>query len=706
MLSEQPILLEKPAIWSHLFLWLIMLGVTSGIAWAYFAKIEQSIPAVGKLELEDGAIKIQAPTTGTVVRLHVENGDRVVKDQPLMTFSPTAPNADLKSLNQIKAALEKENQFYRDVIAGNNSPIARADLESLLKEREERILENQTMQALIDELYLGRGITTAISPNQQGLYANSRAEYESRIGAVNLQIGELQKQLQQAQEAEAAARQQLRVSESQIQYSRQQLLFAQQQLANTEQQLINSREQLDSSRLQLEHSKEILKNTQAQVELDKGQLAKSEQVLRSNEEILERFKPLAEEGALPDLQKKQQEQQVLRGEAEVLNQREKVQSRASEISSRMGELQSRMGEIKMREGDLNARQGEVNARRGDINTRQAEINTRIGEIQARQAEVDKQILEQQRISVSIERAKEQIQNTKDAWARELYVRMADNKKGIAGAESQLSRLQLENSKRLSEINGQLEKAKQSRDTQVIKAPVPGIIYELKPTKKGKSGELDMKKDPTCQYVINSVLKPGDPRPQRCNEAYYESQQTEEILQVLSGDTLQAVVYLQNKDLALVLNAFRRKEGKLSKYHNQEITAGGKTEKIDCEVGKSCVCPKEPPIREKLGLKDLDCVPVEVSVEAFPAMEYGTAPGEVKSISKDAEEPTQTRQFYAFKTKIELKGNEFLVDKETNLKVKMQNGMAVSSNINIGKRSVLDMFIGSMNAKFNKFKTLD
>ena len=59
-LSDQPVILEKPAVWSHVFLWVIMLITGSAIIWAYFAKIEQTVPAVGELEYSDGAREIQS----------------------------------------------------------------------------------------------------------------------------------------------------------------------------------------------------------------------------------------------------------------------------------------------------------------------------------------------------------------------------------------------------------------------------------------------------------------------------------------------------------------------------------------------------------------------------------------------------------------------------------------------------------------------
>ena len=156
-------------------------------------------------------------------------------------------------------------------------------------------------------------------------------------------------------------------------------------------------------------------------------------------------------------------------------------------------------------------------------------------------------------------------------------------------------------------------------------------------------------------------------------------------------------------MALVLDALRQKREKLEKYHGKQLDG----EKIDCEIGKSCVCPEKEVYREKLGLTHYDCVPVEVNVEAFPALEFGTAEGEVKEISSDAEPPTELRKYYAFKTKIKLKNQKFLLNKNkpNQVEVNLQSGMAVSSNINIGKRTVLQMFINRFTGKLDTFKTV-
>lgn len=661
MLSEQPVILEKPAVWSRLFLWMIMLIASSAVIWAYFASIEQAVPAVGQLELKDGARDIQAPATGAVVRVHVENGDRVEKNQPLLTFNPVASSADFTSIKKTKEALEKENKFYEDVVNGKIQGAIPSNLESTIKDRQSLTAQNQVLQALIDELYLNRGASGNFDATQQGLYVNYKSEFESRVAAAQGQVQELEKQFQQAQDAEKAAAAQMIVAQQQFGFAQNQLNYSQQQLASSQEQI---------------------KSAVAQKQLADEQLGKSQQVLKSNQGILGRLTPLVEAGAIAELQKERQEQDVFRGQSEVLKQQD---------------------QIKQREGEINSRKGEINTRLGEINTRRGEINARQGDIQKITAEVQRQQGEQGRIQESIKRAQEQLKNTKDSWAKELYTKIAENQKQIASSDSQLSRFKVENLKKLSEVNAQLEKAQENRNTQVLKSPVSGVIFDLKPSTKEKA-KLDMAKDPICQSIINSVVKPGQPRPARCEEAYYEAQQTEKLLKVLDDENgLQAIVYLENSNVALILEALKQKRSKLEQYHGKQLDG----EKIDCEKGKSCVCPEKEVNREKLGLTKYQCVPVEVNVEAFPAMEFGTAQGEVIEISSDALAPTELRKYYAFKTTIKLKNQKFVLnkDKPNQLEVNLQSGMSISSNINIGKRTVLQMFINRFTGKLDTFKSV-
>jgi HlyD family secretion protein len=639
-LSDQPVILEKPAVWSHVFLWVIMLVTTSAVVWAYFARIEQTVPAVGELEFSDGAREIQAPTTGAVVRLHVENGDRVEKNQPLLTFSPTNPSADYKAIEERKAATEAENQFYRSILQGGFQGQAPAELVDLVRERQARIAENQALQGLLNELYLNQGTASGFSASLASLVANYRAEYQSRVSAGESQVRELEKQLEQAIQAEQAARQQLQIAENQ-------LSFSENQLANAQQQLQYSA---------------------SQQSLAEDQLTKSESVLQSSEEILSRLQEGVDEGAIAELQSERQRQEVLRSQNDVLQQQDQIVSR----------------------------QGEINRLQGEVNSREGEINSRRGELARIQAEISNQQVEQQRIEAAKTRAEQQLQNTKDAWARELNTRIVENEKQIASADSQLGRLRLENEKQLSELNAQLEKLEQERDNQVLRAPAAGIISDLVPTTKDASS-LKIGDDDVCQYVTNEILKSSDPRLKRCEEAYYEAQQTEELLKVLDDEGgLEAVVYVQNSNVALVLNALRLKREKLVPLNGQEVAG----EVIECTPEKDCLCPESEAVREELGLTDEDCVKVELNIDAFPAGEFGTVEGELKWISQDAIPPDEIRQYYSFEAKIDLDKDYFVLDEEEDIRIALQSGMAVNSKINIGKRTILQLLFSRFTGTFN------
>ncbi|HAN74262.1 MAG TPA: chromosome partitioning protein ParA [Planktothrix sp. UBA8402] len=618
-LIDQPVILEKPAMWSHLFLWLIMLVTTSGVVWAYFSRVEQTVPAVGELEYKEGAREIQAPITGAVVRLHVENGDRVQKNQPLLTFSTTSPSADIKSLAKLKSTLNQENQFYNSILQGNGKGNLPAEWETMVKDRDARLQENEVLMALINELYNNQGRAINYSPNQSGLVANYRAEYQSRISAVEGRIIEFNKQLEQTENSIRATREQVQYATNQIRYS--------------EEQLNSAKDQLD----------------------------KSQEGLDLNQSILGQIAPLVEEGAMSDLNKKRQEQEVLKSQNEFLRQQDQ------------------------------------------ITTRQSEINARKGDVEKQQAEIKRLEDEKQKVLASIDRTEQELQNTKDAWAKELYFRVEENKKQIATIDSQLSRYKLDNEKRLGDVNAQLEKVEEQRDTQVLRSPVAGGIYDLQASTKQDS-EVDMKKDEICNYVNQQVLKSGDPKMKRCNEAYYEAQQTEKLMQILADDKgLEATIYIKNTDLALVLNALRVKRKFLQPYDGKTVAG----EVIECKAEKDCICPDSPEARQEIGITDADCIPVEVTIDAFPNDQFGMVSGQLKWLSQDAikPDPEKGRQYFTFKGKVKLDKQNFTLDEERNIKIGLQSGMSVNTKINVGKRSVLDIFLNRFTGRINSITNL-
>nr|WP_248277632.1 HlyD family efflux transporter periplasmic adaptor subunit [Brasilonema sp. UFV-L1] len=319
---------------------------------------------------------MKAPTGGVVREIYVQDGQLVKKGQLLVTFDPTSPQADLDSLKKLKESLVKENQFYETTVSGGSQGNGRSDLASLTRLRAALIAENEFYKAQIHGTNLKELADGEFNNNQQQLSAATKAEYQSRVAAAQLQIKESEKKLSQTQ----------------------------------------------------------------------IQLATAKKVVALNEEILNRITPLAKEGGLSQLQYQRQQQEVF----------------------------------------------------------------------TRQAEVEKLTAEQQRLNIEISQGKEQLQNTIALSAKDVLTKIAENQKQIAKIDVELSRVRLENQKKLTEIDGQLSKVKLALQYQELRAPVNGVVFNLKPHSPG--------------FVAHS---------------------NEPILTIVPNENLVASVFLTNKEIGFV-----------------------------------------------------------------------------------------------------------------------------------------------------------
>ncbi|XGV86777.1 MAG: HlyD family efflux transporter periplasmic adaptor subunit [Limnothrix sp. BL-A-16] len=97
------------------------------------------------------------------------------------------------------------------------------------------------------------------------------------------------------------------------------------------------------------------------------------------------------------------------------------------------------------------------------------------------------------------------------------------------------------------------------------------------------------------------------------------------------------------------------------------------------------------------------MPVEVSVDTFPSLEFGSIKGKLVSIGSDALAPTQERPTYTFPIRIELERQTLKTNR--GLELKIQAGMSVSARIKTRKRSVLDIFLGQFKSRADSFETV-
>lgn len=216
---DQPVVLQQPATWSRAIVWSIVAVTTASIIWACVAKIEEAVSSQGKLEPQGAVKEVQAPVAGVVKEVYVKEGDRVKEGQTLLSFDPTAAQAQEKSLLNIRTALMQENQFYRSQLSGVASPVSTdqaaialklpAEIASLTKSRATLLAENQLYRAQLTGAVQGNNF----SVEQLARLQSSRDEFTSRAAAAQLETRQLERQYSQNQVQLANAKDSLAVNQ-------------------------------------------------------------------------------------------------------------------------------------------------------------------------------------------------------------------------------------------------------------------------------------------------------------------------------------------------------------------------------------------------------------------------------------------------------------------------------------------------------------
>ncbi|WP_239124776.1 HlyD family efflux transporter periplasmic adaptor subunit [Leptolyngbya sp. CCY15150] len=214
---DQPVILQQTARWSHAIIWGIVGVTTFTVLWAAFARVEEAVPATGKLEPQGAVQDVQAPVNGVVQEILVEDGDRVQQGDVLMRLDTRASNAQLESLQEVKTSLEQENRFYRAQLGNlplDSEDVLDLDLSpevlSLTESRSTLIAENQ----LYGSLLTGSTDGATFSPAQAFRLQALQAEASSRISASQLEVAQLERQLQESNIQLQAARSNLRTNET------------------------------------------------------------------------------------------------------------------------------------------------------------------------------------------------------------------------------------------------------------------------------------------------------------------------------------------------------------------------------------------------------------------------------------------------------------------------------------------------------------
>ena len=301
---EQSVILKQSPIWSRTIIWTLMSVTTAALIWSAFAKIEQVVGAQGQLKPQGKVQEVQSPVNGVVQEVTVKDGDRVNKGDVLVLMDSSASKVQLESLRTIRATAEKENQFYRLLMAQDLTPAQvessitqlklPSEIADLARNRAALVAENQLYQAQVSEV----ASSAALQGDQLARLEAAQREANSRQAAARLEMEQLEKQL-----------------------------------AQTRVQLADARSQLIKDRLVLEEIKTRNANSMKQ----------GQESLDIERNILKDIEPLVEEGAVARYQINKQKQSVTDRQNELQQQeangkidREKqekeVQTRIAEIS--------------------------------------------------------------------------------------------------------------------------------------------------------------------------------------------------------------------------------------------------------------------------------------------------------------------------------------------------------------------------------------
>ncbi|MDM9381989.1 HlyD family efflux transporter periplasmic adaptor subunit [Chlorogloeopsis sp. ULAP01] len=275
---EQSVVLRQSPIWSRTIMMSLIGLACFGIGWAYFAKIEQVVPATGQLKPEGTVKEIQAPVSGVIKEVYIKDGQEVKLGDLLLTFDSTTTNAELNSLKKIRTEIVRENQIYRQLL-GASSAIA-SELEFLrsklpqesaflLKSRAALVVENELLRTQLKHSTTDIGLGV---DEQQRLQA-AKKELDSRTATAKLDVEQTKKQLVQTQIKIQDTKDRLAIQQkilnklqilaeeggiSQLQY-----LNQQQQVQNLKAEIAQLTEEEKRLQYQIEQGQEKLTNTVA-----------------------------------------------------------------------------------------------------------------------------------------------------------------------------------------------------------------------------------------------------------------------------------------------------------------------------------------------------------------------------------------------------------------------------------------------------------
>jgi HlyD family secretion protein len=96
-------------------------------------------------------------------------------------------------------------------------------------------------------------------------------------------------------------------------------------------------------------------------------------------------------------------------------------------------------------------------------------------------------------------------------------------------------------------------------------------------------------------------------------------------------------------------------------------------------------------------------PVDITIDSFPANDFGVIEGKLKSIGSDALAPDEQHKDYRFPATISLNSQQFKLKSGTLLP--LQVGMSLTANIKLRKVTYLQLLLGEFHDKTESLKSI-
>ena len=107
---------------------------------------------------------------------------------------------------------------------------------------------------------------------------------------------------------------------------------------------------------------------------------------------------------------------------------------------------------------------------------------------------------------------------------------------------------------------------------------------------------------------------------------------------------------------------------------------------------------------KIGFVKLN-MPVEISIDSFPASDFGVVNGKLKSIGSDALPPSQIDQRieYSYPAVVSLDNQELVV--KNGVSLPLQVGMSLTANIKLRKVSYIQLLFRTLSNRVDSLKKM-